>query len=84
MILRWEIPVDGEDHRIPAGIVHVAAREMATVEVWTKPSNDADIMVTVVGTGHTYPEEYRYLGTALAPEGLVWHLMKTGVVTWRP
>jgi hypothetical protein len=77
-ILRWEVPVDDRRHHVPAGIVHVASRRADVVEVWTKPSNLPDLVVQVVGTGHPFPPDWTHLGTALAPHGLVWHLMATG------
>lgn len=77
-ILRWVVPVDGQPHRIPAGVRHVAARKVDGVEVWTTPSNEPDLVVSVVGTGHSYPPHWCWVGTCLAPGGLVWHLMDTG------
>lgn len=76
-ILRWVVPVDGQPHRIPSGICHVAARTADAVEVWTRPKNAADLVVTVVGTGHGHPGHWQWIGTAPAPHGLVWHLMDT-------
>jgi hypothetical protein len=75
-ILRWEVPVDDKPHRVPSGIAHVASRNPHVVEVWTTPTNTPDVMVQVVGTGQPYPDGWTWLGTALAPGGLVWHLMQ--------
>lgn len=76
MILRWEVPVDDKPHRIPAGVVHVASRRPEVVEVWTAPSNQPDLVVQVIGTGHPYPDHWTWVGTALI-SSLVWHLMDT-------
>jgi hypothetical protein len=57
-------------------VVHVAARNIDVVEAWTVPSSSPALSVCVVGTGAFYPEEWIWLGTALAPSGPVWHLME--------
>jgi len=81
-ILRWEIPVDDQWHELelgPDGIAHVAARSADAVEVWAV--HDPRLVkvrrrFTVVGTGHPVPDLTRHVGTALAPHGLVWHLLE--------
>lgn len=76
-VLRWSVLVDDQVHLVPADICHVAARQGDIVDVWTLPSGTRKRSVIVVGTGHEYPDEWCWLGTALAPSGLVWHLMDT-------
>lgn len=80
-IHRYEIPVDDAWHTLdlPDAILHVAARRADTVELWaltgapTRPRT-----FRVYGTGETIPDAGRlaHRGTALAPHGLVWHLME--------
>jgi hypothetical protein len=81
-VLRWEVPVDGAWHELevgPDGIAHVAARSVDVVEVW---AIDDPVLAKfpgrfiVVGTGHPLPELADHVGTALAPNGLVWHLFR--------
>ena len=84
-ILRYEVPVDDQPHPITlsgAGtVLHVASRDTATVEFWAVHSGEAaptvDRQFIVVGTGHSYPDHWIYVGTAFAAGGaLVWHLME--------
>lgn len=80
-IYRYEIAVDDAWHAVelPDAILHVASRRAEVVEVWAL---DSDALVAVrhlrvFGTGHPLPDErLRHVGTALAPGGLVWHLME--------
>lgn len=80
-IYRYEIPVDDAWHpvELPDAILHVASRRAEVVEVWALDTG-APIAVRhfrVFGTGHPLPDEQlRHVGTALAPGGLVWHLME--------
>jgi hypothetical protein len=79
-VLRWEVPVDDDWHKIGAGrVVEVAARDHNErpgdmVDVWTLEdfagTSTADLRrrpVTVIGTGHPAPEDAVYLGTAVVP-----------------
>lgn len=77
-VLRWTVPVDGQSHRIAAGVRHVSSRNAHSVEVWTTPLNRPDIAVQVVATGQDYPRDWQWIGTAEVPGVLiVWHLMQT-------
>lgn len=81
-ILRHEIPVDDQWHELhlgPDGIAHVATRSADVVEVWAIDDPRLVIIpwrLIVVGTGHELPDLAEYVGTALAPHGLVWHLFR--------
>lgn len=82
-IYRYEVPVDDQWHPLSlAGIVrHVATRRPDVVEVWANHCGEeyerVDKEFRVYGTGQEWPENCRYVGTALAPGGqLVWHLME--------
>lgn len=91
-VWRYTIPVDDQVHElvIPVdpdrndGIVHVAARTPDEVEVWAVVRGSAwsehtpapTLRVTVTGTGHPVPSGAVYIGTAVAPAGLVWHLWR--------
>lgn len=82
-ILRWDVPVDDQQHLIGAGpIVHVATRtprfpQGDTVEVWTleqqpEPTTfeiQAERLVQVVGTGHAFPVGWAPVGSAIALDG---------------
>lgn len=80
-IYRYEIPVDDAWHSVelPGVILHVASRRAEVVEVWALDSGTPVVgrYFRVFGTGHPLPDErLRHAGTALAPGGLVWHLME--------
>lgn len=79
-IYRYEVPVDDKWHTIKdvSPALHVACRELDTVEFWAHPVEQSVRVraFRVYGTGHDIPPEAMYVGTALAPSGqLVWHLM---------
>lgn len=81
-IFRYEVPVDDRWHVIRSGQpLHVACRQLDTVEFWAVSSDDPNVHIEerhfrVYGTGHPAPDELAYVGTAIAPGGhLVWHLM---------
>lgn len=81
-IYRYEVPVDDRWHSLPLSgdLLHVAARQSDTVEVWAFSDGSATPTRTfrVFGTGQRLPvdDPIDYRGTALAPNGLVWHLME--------
>ena len=80
-IYRYEVPVDDQWHDLELfGIIlHVASRSADTVEVWAVREEGGlhtFSTVRVFGTGHPYPDDGEWLGTALAPHGLVWHLIE--------
>lgn len=80
VIHRYEIPVDGEWHRVPGSspTLHVACRDPYVVEFWAFSNPDAPGReYCVVGTGQPFPDRnVMYGGTAIAPGGsLVWHLI---------
>lgn len=77
-VLRYEIPVGGVHVRtVPGGLLHVATRRPDVVEMWVQDEGKAMVRsYAVVGTGHPWPDDAVYLGTAIAPGGsLVWHLL---------
>lgn len=80
--MRWEVPVDDRPHTLPltGQIVHVACRQVDLVEVWSLDDGSGEPdprTFQVVGTGHAFPDDWQYRGTALSPSGrLVWHLME--------
>jgi poly(3-hydroxybutyrate) depolymerase len=84
---RYEIPIGGwHIVTLHGPIRHVASREHGVVEVWAENS-DTNLPhetlqpLMVVGTGHAWPEgdsmsRVEWVGTALAPHGLVWHVLR--------
>jgi hypothetical protein len=80
-VLRYEIPVDGDWHTIdiPRTVLHVAARNINTVELWALDIGGPSIARTfsVFGTGWEVPEHAVHIGTAVVPDGtLSWHLFE--------
>lgn len=80
-ILRYEIPVDDQWHTLsfPGRVLHVAARQPDTVEVWALSGGGVfERQFRVFGTGHPLPTEpMRHVGTTVAAGGaLVWHLFE--------
>jgi hypothetical protein len=81
-IHRYEIPVDNQWHTLflSGDLLHVAARRSDTVELWafSDGSTGSTCTFRVFGTGQPLPDDatIAYRGTALAPGGLVWHLME--------
>lgn len=79
-IHRYEVPVDGQWHRIKTTgqFLHVAARRADAVEVWAEVNVGAPMPweLRVFGTGHPLAAERgAHLGSTLAAGGvLVWHL----------
>lgn len=78
-ILRETVPVDDAWHVLELGgdIEHVATRGHAYVEIWFLDDPGRPVCercFRVFGTGQ--PIEGRHVGTALTPDGLVWHLME--------
>jgi hypothetical protein len=80
-VWKYTIPVGGDfGLRVPGGShpVHVAASDRPDqVLMWV----EVDALVTpvtrvfqVFGTGHPIPGDYKYVGTAPTPFGLVWHV----------
>jgi hypothetical protein len=80
-ILRYQVPVDDDDHElmIHRRIVHVACRRRDVVELWAVDAGPRVVRrFRVFGTGHEFdPVRYDYVGTGIVPGGdLVWHLME--------
>lgn len=84
-IYRYEVPVDDQWHPIDcSAVLHVASRDPRTVEFWAHPLPEGERPIIrayrVYGTGQEIPDRgLMYAGTALAPGGLVWHLMSKWV-----
>lgn len=84
-MFRYEVPRDGLWHQflLRGPIRHVAARDTLAVEFWAEDDADADAMperLYVVGTGWAWPSGGEWVGTALAPDGMVWHLLRDGAL----
>lgn len=81
-IYRYEVPVDDQWHTLSLSgdVLHIAARRPDTVELWAFSGGGSTVnrAFRVFGTGQPLPggEPVAYRGTALAPHGLVWHLME--------
>lgn len=80
-VLKYAIPVDDQDHPIPAGCVaHVnysPENPTSTVMVWVEVPQNVDLgllAVRVYGTGHAIDDNDEHLGSTITPVGLVWHL----------
>lgn len=78
---RYEVLVDDQWHQfeLRGPIRHVAARRADAVEFWAEHDDHAvptHERLLVVGTGHSWPPGSEWVGTALAPRGLVWHLLR--------
>jgi hypothetical protein len=85
-VLRYEVPVDDEWHRIesPGRILsRIAARRPDVVEFWAIQGGAVDGTgeFRVYGTGQPIEAgDVSYIGTTLAADGaLVWHLFKREV-----
>lgn len=74
-VIRKELPVGAQLLSVAPG-----RREGAyTVDVWAIVQPDAElapIEFEVVGTGHRVPEPGLYVGTAVMPDGFVWHVFR--------
>lgn len=93
-VLRWVIPVDDQWHTPPfiGSIIHVAAREIDSVEIWTSP--DAGVSRTANGTGRVLSErvawqrgkpnerQFRVFGTGQPVEGLYHGTALVGPLVW--
>lgn len=84
-ILRYEVPVDDQWHKVEltGRILHVACRKPGIVEFWAFSGEEGPFTVqfTVVGTGHEIKDdETRYVGTTFDAhtKNLVWHLLGKG------
>lgn len=83
-IWKFSFPVaDDVVIQVPQGtrlLPHVEAPSHATVEVWGEvPDTDAprrDVLLRVRGTGHPWPEGWKWLGTVKtgSTPALVWHV----------
>lgn len=87
-VLRYEIPVDGATHTVPAPLgktALVAARNPEVVEVWVEVDerlSNSPVMgpprhFTVYGTGQSIPDGW-HIGSCITAGGaLVWHLYES-------
>jgi hypothetical protein len=86
-ILKWDVPVDDQEHEIGAGpVVHVACQRDATsMQVWTiesdPPTVDSGVPLTtprvvlVVGTGQPFHGWYWEHAGSVETGPFVWHLL---------
>lgn len=89
-ILRYEVPVDDQWHRIDSPgrrVGPIAARRPDVVEFWSVQSDgsfgiDGTGEFRVYATGQLIDDDHAaYMGTAITANGaLVWHLFKRDVV----
>ena len=89
-IHRFDIDVTTGPHTLPiepGSIVSVGPdhirRHPGTVQVWAQrtipidPASDAATTLDVVATGSGFDAAaWRHVGTAVTPEGLVWHVIE--------
>lgn len=74
-------PVDGQKHSfdLSGAVLHVDSRSAEIVEFWALDSGGPLVAraFSVVGTGHSYPDHWKYVGSVIVADGaLVWHLME--------
>ena len=81
-VLKWQVPVDDNEHQIGGGIVMLVASQYgdpAMVQVWTtEDGSDPNRIVRVFGTGQDVPEgSWWPIGSAMMANGqLVWHIFE--------
>lgn len=81
-MLKYQIPVDDQWHEHAAGadgFAHVGHQAEGFVTLWSvdlENSGVRTVWLRVFGTGQEIPSNGQYVGTALEPHGLVWHLFK--------
>jgi hypothetical protein len=78
-IYRYLVPVDDQwhDQDFDGEVLAVNCRRLDAVEFWAVEGGIVPRCFRVVGTGHPMPEDARYVGTAVTPDGsLVWHLVE--------
>lgn len=81
-IFRYGIPVDDRWHEMEAVMdpLSVGCRQVSAVEFWAWEPHDGPFPLRffrVYGTGQEIPENVKYWGTVVAPNGcLVWHLVE--------
>lgn len=84
-VLKWTIPVDDEWHPVGAGpVLHVASQfgKISEVQVWTEEvyetRSESITSATVIGTGHSVPDDADPLGSVVTSGGhLVWHVYRS-------
>lgn len=93
-MLRWQIPVDDEDHEVKCDGPVVATSTTHGlwsnlprhwVEFWTygDTTPGAPRVFRAFGTGQPIPDGYAWRGTADREGGLVWHLFERVAQTGR-
>lgn len=79
-VLKWNVPVDDQDHTIGGGKVVLVECQASfdVVQVWTEEWRGVDPLerrVRVYGTGQPVPLHDEHVGsTVTAKGGLVWHV----------
>lgn len=80
-VFRYLVPVDDRFHRVTlyGSIVHIETRDPRVVEIWAMHRDGAPPQVRwmrAYATGQHIPDDFVYIGTCVAREGLVWHLVE--------
>lgn len=93
-VLKWDVPVDDQAHKIGTGeVLHVAVQTAPNaVQVWTLEPDKPSLWkpVQVFATGQPIPARWKHIGTALAlsvtPFSViapyVWHVFEAPPELW--
>lgn len=76
---KWPVAVNNLPTSIGGGFVlHVGMDGYYQVCVWTLEGSDTNLVRTVmiVSTGDILPDNWKYLGTAVMANRLVWHVFE--------
>lgn len=79
-VYRYEVPVDDcwHEHDLSGAVLHVAGRDIDTVEIWALHSGGPTVRraFRVFGTGHPLPPDHgSHIGTVVH-QWIVWHLFE--------
>lgn len=84
-VLRFEIPIDDQPHKLPSGRVVMVSENRRgfpnRVEVWVDTEEGENLArgtsqkLQVFGTGHPVPEDALWVGSCRA-DPLVWHVFE--------
>ena len=78
----WKYPLYGPvtDVEMPVGAEIIFCADQAGIpSIWARVEDEGDPRTEVrtfvhVGTGHPVAEDLHYVGTAMTPQGFVWHV----------